>query len=152
MKILFLVLLIAFAGLLAYIRLAPSPVARWHVDLAGPELRSGPGSALVRVGSDIESPVFSETADSLLMRLDAIARATPRTHVLAGGLQDGKITYITRSKLWGFPDYTTVKAVPVDGGPQAVIYGRLRFGQSDHGVNRARILGWLKQLAASERT
>ena len=79
-----------------------------------------------------------------MSRLDRIIRDTPRTVVLAGTPEEGMITYITRSRLWGFPDYTTVEARP----GMIVIHGRLRFGSSDVGVNRARIDGWLATLAA----
>jgi len=53
------------------------------------------------------------------------------------------ITYVTRSRVFGFPDYTTVR----QAGPQLEIYGRLRFGRSDLGVNAARIDGWLQSFA-----
>jgi hypothetical protein len=45
-----------------------------------------------------------------LARLDEIALATPRTTRLAGSPDEGRITWITRSALWGFPDYTTAQA------------------------------------------
>ncbi|WP_368373299.1 DUF1499 domain-containing protein [Roseovarius sp. THAF27] len=77
-----------------------------------------------------------------LERLDAIIRDTPRTTVLAGSVDEGMITYITRSALWGFPDYTTVARQ----GGQIVLYGRLRFGKSDMGVNAKRLDGWLARL------
>ena len=76
-----------------------------------------------------------------MARIDAIARATPRTTVLAGSVAEGRITYVTRSRLWGFPDYTTVER----SGDRITLFGRLRFGRGDMGVNRARIEGWLAQ-------
>jgi uncharacterized protein (DUF1499 family) len=133
MKLLSLVLL-AVLGFGLWVRLAPSDPARWHVsvgdagnrDFAGAVVRSipaGPGD---------------------MSRLDRIIRDTPRTVVLAGTPEEGMVTYITRSRLWGFPDYTTV-----EGQPGAiVIHGRLRFGSFDLGVNRARVEGWLAALAA----
>jgi uncharacterized protein (DUF1499 family) len=77
-----------------------------------------------------------------LERLDVIIRATPRTHVLAGTPESGMITYVTRSAVFGFPDYTTLRRA----GDQLEIYGRLRFGKSDLGVNATRIDGWLMRL------
>ena len=58
----------------------------------------------------------------------------------------GKALYVTRSGFWGFPDYTSVAVTPVDGADQsrAVVYGRLRFGRADMGVNGKR----LKQVLA----
>ena len=81
-----------------------------------------------------------------MARLDRIIRATPRTTLLAGSPESGMVTYITRSRLWGFPDFTTVEARP----GAIVIHGRLRFGSSDMGVNRARVEGWVAALAAEK--
>ena len=52
------------------------------------------------------------------------------------------ITYVTRSRVFGFPDYTTVR----QAGDTLEIHGRLRFGESDMGVNAARVDGWLERL------
>ena len=78
--------------------------------------------------------------------LDAIIMATPRTRRLAGSVEDGQITYVTRSRILGMPDYTTIAARPAEGGASVAIYGRLRFGKADLGVNKARIDRWLTQL------
>ena len=52
--------------------------------------------------------------------------------------------------MWGFPDYTTVSILPAgtfdNAGPLLMIDGRLRFGRSDLGVNKARIERWLTAL------
>lgn len=127
-------LLVLILGFAAYVRLAPSDPSRWHrpvPDLAlGDHPREG-SFATVRDGADPDA----------LARIDAAARATPRTTVLAGSVAEGRITYVTRSRLWGFPDYTTVE----QSGDRITLYGRLRFGRGDMGVNKARIEGWLAQ-------
>lgn len=117
---------------LGYIRLAPSDPAVWH---RPPE---------VTADADLKGGVRRRllTGPEGLARLDAIIRATPRTRVLAGSVPEGMITYITRSRVFGFPDYTTVR----QQGDLLEIYGRLRFGRSDLGVNRARVEGWLSAL------
>ncbi|WP_322865591.1 DUF1499 domain-containing protein [Aquicoccus sp. G2-2] len=122
-------IVLAFAG---YVRLAPSDPARWNQMPESVQTRDLPGGAqrVVKAGPDG------------LARLDAIARNWPRTRVLAGAIDAGMITYITRSALWGFPDYTTVRQT----GDTLEIYARLRFGRSDLGVNGARIKAWLDQL------
>lgn len=127
--LLFLVVL-AFG---AYVRLAPSDPARWHVMPEGVTERDLPGGAMRVVGAGADG----------LVQLDAIIRAEPRTRVLAGSVEEGMITYVTRSALWGFPDYTTVRR----NGKQIELYGRLRFGQSDLGVNAARLDRWLTRYA-----
>ena len=142
-----LVLVFVIVGLSAYVRLAPSTPALWHIDPTDPVLQDGSGSALIRSDAALQSPDFAQTPLALLERLDAIARATPRTRVLAGSPSEGRITYITRSKLMAFPDYTTVVARPTADGAQLVAYARQRFGQYDMGVNAARLEDWLDQLS-----
>lgn len=129
-------------GLAAYVRFAPSDVARWHVDPSGFYVwdHGGPwGEVIARPDGAI---LRLEVAEGLLARLDAIAIATPRTTRLAGSVEEGRITWVTRSALWGFPDYTTAEQ-RVDG---LYINARLRFGKSDLGVNAKRLNTWRSQL------
>lgn len=123
-----------------FVRLAPSDPARWHVapEASGPwgEVTGGDGWASLRLPPD-----RGASAD-LLARLDAVATATPRTTRLAGSPDEGRITWITRSALWGFPDYTTAEARE-DG---LYMHARLRFGRGDMGVNAARLRDWLSRL------
>lgn len=132
--------LVAVAGFGAYVRLAPSDPARWHVapEAAGPwgEVTAGEGWASLRLPPERGEP------RALLARLDAVALATPRTIRLAGDVADGRITWVTRSALWGFPDHTTAEVRP-DG---LYVRARLRFGRGDMGVNAARLRDWLARL------
>ncbi|MEM8578274.1 MAG: DUF1499 domain-containing protein [Pseudomonadota bacterium] len=118
---------------LGYIRLAPSDPANWHVPVEAQSDRDFAGGALRVV------PAGEQT----LAKIDAAARALDRTRVLAGSVQQGRITYITRSLIFGFPDYTTVEQS--DG--QVRMLARLRFGRSDLGVNARR----LEQLVAAAK-
>ena len=130
-------LLLLILGLFAYVRLAPTNVANWHKlpDLVEPgDLTQEGGFRAVR---RITAP-----ASEVLVAVEQRALATPRTKLLAGSVAEGMITFQTRSALWGFPDQTTVAVQ----GDMVVIYGRLRFGRSDMGVNRARIAQWLEML------
>lgn len=131
------VVLALMVGAMTYVRLAPTDVARWHqmdqIAVPGDQLAPGGFTAARQITAD---------PAQVLAALDGIALATPRTRVIAGSVDEGMITYQTRSLLWGFPDHTTVAVQ----GDLLVIHGRLRFGQSDLGVNRARVLDWLDQL------
>lgn len=134
MKIAFVLLasVIAFA---IWVRVAPSHPQRWHVALANPqdaEVLHG----VVRVIA---------SGEKHFVALDKIIRDTERTTHLAGTLEEGIVTYVTRSKLWGFPDYATVWI----SGQDLIIHSRLRFGRGDMGVNRARVDDWLSKLPAS---
>ena len=80
-------------------------------------------------------PSILSVEAAALARVDAAARALPRTRVLAGSVNEGRITYVTRSKVIGFPDYTTVEHS--DGLLR--MHARLRFGRSDLGVNAERL-------------
>jgi uncharacterized protein (DUF1499 family) len=148
-------LLAALVALAAYVRLAPSDPARWHVDPAA-GLPAG-GLALSRLGTppEIVTTLNSAVARvevqgaerAALARLDEIALATPRTTRLAGSPEEGRITWVTRSALWGFPDYTTAQALTHDAATgEVTIFARSRFGQGDMGVNAARLQDWLSRL------
>ncbi|PJI92038.1 uncharacterized protein DUF1499 [Yoonia maricola] len=136
MRILIL-LVVLILGLMAYVRFAPTDAARWHQmpDAAEPGDHVGEGS--FRAVRRITAP-----AAEVLTAIEQRALATPRTKLIAGSVGEGMITFQTRSALWGFPDHTTVAVQ----GDLLVIYGRLRFGRSDLGVNKARIAGWLETL------
>lgn len=131
----FLVLVVLF--LAAYVRLAPTRASKWHKlpVVTAPGDISGDGSFL-SVRRVTASP------DEVLAAVEQRALATPRTRVLKGSVAEGMITFQTRSAVIGFPDHTTVAVK----GDLLVIYGRLRFGRKDFGVNRARIAGWLETL------
>ncbi len=133
-----IVLLSILMAVALYVRLAPSDPARWHVD---PRAADAPDAGGYR--TELSLPLSPEDA---LEAFERIALATTRTHLLAGSPQDGRITFVTRSRLWGFPDYTTVAAMPAPGGSQLVVLARLRFGGGDMGVNRDRVTRWLEEL------
>ncbi|MBS0124218.1 DUF1499 domain-containing protein [Thetidibacter halocola] len=135
--IFYAIVILVFGGL-AWIRLAPSDPAVWNVD---PQ---------VTADQDLASGVRRRIpgGEATLTALHQIILETPRTEVLAGDPSEGRVTYVTRSKWMGFPDYTTVQLS--DG--QVELYARLRFGQSDMGVNRARVEGWLSALQSEGGT
>ena len=128
----FWIILAVVAGGLAYIRLTPSDVAQWHTPVDASENKNFK-AGVVRI---------VETGADGLARLDAIVTQTPRTQVLAGSVDSGMVTYITRSKVFGFPDYTTAQ----QDGDTLKIFARLRFGGSDTGVNGARVKRWITAL------
>ena len=124
MTVLYIVLALVVL-LLAYVRLAPSDAARWHTPVTATENKLFKGGSVRVVKGDAGS----------LKKIDVVARSLPRTKVLAGSLEEGRITYVTRSAKIGFPDYTTVEL----DGDVIKLYARLRFGKSDFGVNDTRL-------------
>lgn len=149
-------LVVALAAFAAYVRLAPSNLARWHVDPVT-LWPAGEARVMSTLGAkrSIVTTVNSATAwievegpqTAALARLDEIALATPRTTRLAGSPEEGRITWVTRSALWGFPDYTTASAITHDVATSEMsVVARLRYGESDLGVNAARLRDWLSRL------
>lgn len=135
-----LIVLSILAAAMIWIRFAPSDPASWHVD---PFAAKDPG-----IGGHLVTVSVPGSPDAVLAALHQLAIATPGTRVLAGALAESRITYVTRSRIWGFPDYTTVAVRPQAGDSQLAILGRLRFGKSDFRVNRDRIQGWLQAIEA----
>lgn len=135
----FWLIVIALLVLLAYLRVAPTDLARWHQKAPGEAMGEtrGQNSMIWRVPAE----------DNLLRRYDAVIRQTPRTEQIAGSLADGQITYVTRSALMGYPDYTTL-GLYGDNPPYVEVYSRSRFGRSDLGVNAKRVAGWRAQVEA----
>ncbi|MBI6629789.1 DUF1499 domain-containing protein [Pontibaca salina] len=130
--VVFWVVLALIAAGITYVRLAPSELGRWH---RMPEFQSD---------SDFENGVnrILKTGPDGLAGLAAVAKAGPRTRLLAGSPAHGMMTWITRTKWIGFPDYTTA----VQEGDMLRIHARSRFGKSDLRVNRVRVDGWISQL------
>ena len=135
---LFLTGLAVVAVFVAIVRLAPHDAARWHV---GPFTAEDPGEGGVRIVRRLEGD-----PETVLARLDAVALAEPRTERLAGSPAEGRITWVTRTRGVGFPDYTTVAARKNGDGCELAVLARLRFGKSDLGVNRERVERWLEGL------
>jgi hypothetical protein len=138
---------LALGLVVGWVRLAPSDPARWHVDPLSVTARGARNSYLVRDGTGADGPALRVALPpaEVAARLAAIAAAAPRTRILAG--QGDFVTWVTRSALWGFPDYTSVRISPDGTGASVAIFARARFGDSDLGVNRARVEAWLRQLS-----
>ncbi|MEP1962947.1 DUF1499 domain-containing protein [Tateyamaria sp.] len=131
--VVFLVAVSVFGS--AYVRLAPSDPKLWNTPITAPEDVDSVGGAIRVLQADLE----------LFRRVRHEMGALPRTQVvmrarkIVGAQDERRITFVTRSLIWGFPDYTTVQFS--DGVLK--LYGRLRFGRSDLGVNGKRLQGVL---------
>jgi len=146
-------LAVAILGFDAYVRLAPSDPARWHVDpLSAPGTGKPNSFRLAPEGMQAEAadgvaPVFAMTAGDLAAAFDRMALAQPRTRRLSGSAEAGFVTYVQRSRVFGFPDYVSVRFIDLpEGGASLAIWSRARFGSGDFGVNRARVENWLAAL------
>lgn len=142
MRLAALLLIVLALGGLAWVRLAPSDPARWHVNPLTARETNGANSARIAPGEI----VTSEDPASLARRIDAAMLAMPRVTRLAGDPAGGFVTYVARSRVFGFPDYVTVRTIAADRGATFAALSRSRFGRSDMGVNAARLAALRKAL------
>lgn len=121
----------------------------WHVDPTSTARTGKPNDALAapvgttRADPDIVLMPVQQPARELLASLDAAVRTEPRVKVVADSTDGGRITYVQRSAIIGFPDYISVTAVETEAGSGLILWSRARYGYSDLGVNRARLQRWL---------
>ncbi len=139
MNTLWMLLMIVISGLI-YVRTAPHDSTALHVP---PPMDAAPDGPVIKASGGVFVQVYDVPPADILETFNTVALATKRTRILAGSINEGMITYVTRSRILGFPDYTTVQAVAEGQGSRVTIYARLRFGQSDFGVNSTRVRGWL---------
>lgn len=138
------VLLILASGLL-YIRLVPHDMALVEAELpAG----AAPGAPVIGANSALFVAEFAAPPEVLLADLANVAAQTPRTRLLSGDAVGPRVTYVTRSLIIGFPDYTTAIVTPTPQGSRLTLFARARFGRSDLGVNAARARAWIGTLEA----
>lgn len=132
----------------AIVRVRPITPDPWHVVPSSVASKGESGRFTVTSGGDVE-PVLVDglPLPAVAVKLQERIAATPRTVLLAGALEDGFATYVTRSKLWGFPDVTNIKLVEREDGTQVEMAARLVYGQADFGVNEARVRDWLSAVA-----
>ena len=117
---------------MAYVRVAPLDPAQWNVPIQATSDEDQAGGAVRVIAGD----------EATFQALDIAARGLKRTRVLAGSVGQARITYVTRSLFFGFPDLTTIEHA--DG--QIRMFARLRFGSSDMGVNRNRLEGLIAAI------
>ena len=148
LKRLLLIGIVLLAGLDLYIRFAPNDPAVWHIDPAAPGFTPAANWAAYCPGETKQLAAPAQDAAALLAKLDTVAMASPRTRRLAGSPAEGRITWMTRSALMGYPDFTTASTRSFSAGTQLCVVARQRFGDFDWGVNAARLSAWVQQALA----
>jgi uncharacterized protein (DUF1499 family) len=111
---------------------------RWHIDPMSITAPSEGNSDLI---APPNAPQFAVSPVELRIALGQVMASQPRTRLLATS-EDGALrTWVTTSAVMAFPDYTSVRVLPLQDDPNTstlAIYARARFGQNDMGVNRDR--------------
>lgn len=134
MRLFFWIIALLAAGGAGYVRLAPHDTEKVHAPIEGAQDQDMSTGAVRVIPAD--TGMF-EAAVAYMENL-------PRTERLAGDVASGRVTFVTRSRVFGFPDYTTLEL----SNGRLKAYARLRFGQSDMGVNRERLEGLFTKLQA----
>ena len=151
MKPVLIFCVLVIAGVLAFIRLAPSNPDIWHVDPQAAKKPRKPNAFILRPDSEKHpSPEFAMTAGALAQAFDDLALSDAGVSRLAGTPEELWVTYIARSRVMGYPDYISVRFLELGQNRSTLaVYSRARFGYRDFGVNRSRVLGWIRRIVDS---
>jgi uncharacterized protein (DUF1499 family) len=98
---------------------------------------------------DVFVPAYHVPPRRLYIALLQVAAARHRTYLAADYPDQLQAHWVVRSRLFNFPDLVMAQVVPLGAGSSLVIYSRSVYGQSDLGVNLARIRAWLAALDAA---
>jgi uncharacterized protein (DUF1499 family) len=143
------------AGGIAFVRLTPDDASLQHLDPLAAARTGKPNDVLLAPdgtpGAARPAPVWEGSPRALMEALNEIALAAPRVRLLAGSPGELFATYVQRSRIVGYPDYISVRALPAgDGKATLAIYSRSRWGSSDFGVNAGRVSAWLGAIPLPE--
>ena len=137
-----LLYVLGFAALAIIVaRFIPVDTEPFHEDPAEPETRR---SEVRLIGPD--APRFPADADTVLTELSHIASRDWSVGRVEGSIDEGMITFVARSRVFGFRDFLTVQAIDDTGAAKLSAFARPRFNVYDWGVNRKRLDRWLGEL------
>jgi uncharacterized protein (DUF1499 family) len=144
LKILLICALICFL-FFAYIRFSKVDKNIWHLDPDIITLKNESNSFLLQ--SDIrEAETFNIDVNFLFNTLNNII-INDNCEKIFGNINQGLVTYVCRSKVFGFPDYVSISFKTVDVKRSSIsIFSRSRFGRYDFGKNKQRVQKWLTEL------
>lgn len=126
-------LLIGLAAVAAWARTLDVPAQRYHRT----DVPDSSGDYPIKNGFTAVREVGKPAA--ALEALSGVAGAAARTMRLAGSPELEHVSYVTRSRVFGFPDVTNIWTS--DG--RVHVQGRSVVGRGDMGVNRRRVTDWM---------
>lgn len=126
-------LLIGIAAFAAWARTLDVPAQRYHRT----DLPDSPGDHPTENGFTAVREVAKPPA--ALESLSGVAGAAARTMWFTGSPDLGHVSYVTRSRVFGFSDVTNIWTL--DG--RVHVRGRSVVGRGDMGVNRRRVTDWM---------
>ena len=96
--------------------------------------------------SDLASPIFAVSAPELQKAFAKVIASEPSVEQVASDDSGFTRRYVQRTKIMRFPDTIVVRFIDLgDGRSTIALYSRSQLGESDFGVNHARIERWLEQ-------
>lgn len=99
--------------------------------------------------ADEASPTFAVEPSLLRDRWLEMVSAEPRIRQVGAGKDNGHLVFIQHSFFFRFPDIINVEFFPTaKGGSTIAVLSRARYGESDFGVNAARVSAWVAKLKA----
>jgi len=123
------------------------------VDFANLKLTDKPNQFLICPPSfcdaspHADSPMFDVSVEQLRARWREVVTVQPHVKLLAEDEEGQQFDYVQRSARFRFPDIITVRFISVSSSQSMLaIYSRSVYGKSDFGVNRERIVAWLKTI------
>lgn len=122
-------------------RFIPVDNEPFHEDPAEPDAQRSEVRLIGR-----EAPRFPADAETVLETFHDIATSDWTVGLVEGSTDEGMMTFVARSLVFGFRDYITVKATDEPGGAKLSVYARPRFNAYDWGVNRKRLDRWLGEM------
>lgn len=115
------------------------------------ERRTSPNDALAcpadvcKARSDLTPPIYAVSKAELRSAFAKVIASEPEIEVVSAGGQAER--YIQRTQKMRFPDTIVAQYFDRPGGQSTLaLYSRSQIGESDLGVNKARIERWLEKL------
>ena len=147
MKVLLICLLICLL-LFAYIRLSKVEQSIWHLDPDSISNVNINNSFLLNYANK-GTKTFNLDVNALFNILNNII-INDNCEKVFGDINLGLITYVCRSKMFGFPDYVSINFKNLGVNKSSLsIFSRSRFGWYDFGKNKQRVQKWLTELKKS---
>jgi uncharacterized protein (DUF1499 family) len=146
-KVLLICLLICLL-LFAYIRLSKVEQSIWHLDPDSITNININNSFLLNYANK-GTKTFNLEVNALFNILNNII-INDNCEKVFGDINLGLITYVCRSKMFGFPDYVSINFKNLGVNKSSLsIFSRSRFGWYDFGKNKQRVQKWLTELKKS---
>ena len=102
------------------------------------------------VKSDIYTPVYAVSAESLFNLFNYIIAQEPRTSFVYSIPEQGQYGLTALSQVFPFPDDIAVQFIALSESQSTIaIFSKTRYGYYDFGVNKKRVERWLNKLAAA---